>query len=226
MAIRGWWRRLRTNWNRTDTLLYSSNTLALMLFIGNCWWEKVEITYGAVGFPLFIQAWRARRVHDALREAFVFGGLVGWLWPFGEWFVIHAFGPWGEYRAPGPTVLETPLYCILVGWVASTHCYYVGRRTLEIGYGKAVSAVMSGLTAFALGIIGENLFVGGGMWVYYPSVLEFGSVPAFVPVAYGLGYATIPMLRRLHMVPATLLFTVIMLFISVSLGLVVGFFPR
>ncbi len=224
--MREFLRRIRRHWNWTDTIVLGSNTAAFGLFIGNCWWEFLWVTHLALLLPLTIQVLRARLVRDALREALVFGTVVGWSWPVGERFVVRVFGWWGEYVATGIMVLDTPLYTVLVGWLASAYCYYVGRRAIDLGYGPAFSAMSSGMSALCLGIIGENLFIGARMWVYDRSALDLWSVPAFVPVAYGIGYACLPLLWRFTVVVRAVLFNVIMLLLTVGMGLAVGFFPR
>lgn len=229
-----------------------TNAFSCILFVGNCWWESVGVCYVAFAVPLALQtAWALCRRGGGLRggglrdggrrgggsqggalrdgalwDGLWFGLLVGALWPLGEGVVVNVFGWWGEYLAPGLFVWETPLYCMLIGWLASTHIFYWGRRILEIGYSAWTASVASGLTAFGLGILGENLFVGARMWVYEPSRLDWWGVPAFVPIAYGLAYAVVPALRRMHIVAATLVFASIILVVSVGLGLLTGFFPR
>ncbi len=167
------------------------------------------------------------RSKDAtLREALFFGGIVASIWPMGEWFVVTTFGWWGEYLAPGIAIMETPVYCILIGWLSSAHLYYIGKRTLDIGYGNVVSGLVSGLSAFGLGVIGENLFVEARMWVYVPSNFDLWNVPAFIPLSYGIVYSTLPILRGLNMAHITLRITFLMLIVSIGLGLAVGFFPQ
>lgn len=218
-------RRVWSNWNRSDSVVAAFNTAAFALFIANCWWESPAVAYGACAVPLAAQGIHAR-TDSTLRAALVFGGLAAFLWPFGEWFVVNVFGWWGAYVAPGPKILETPLYCILIGWLASAYCAYVAERALQMGFGFRAAVVNTGLTALSLGIIGENLFVAGRMWVYDASAMDWWYVPAFVPVAYGLGYATLPALRRYSILPRALIFTSCLLVISVGLGVAVGFFPR
>lgn len=220
------WRRIRTHWNITDTLVFGSCGAATGIFIGNCWWESVWVTYATLGVILLLQLSRAVRAGGALRDALVFGGIVAWLWPFGEYVVVHTFGWWGAYLAPGPRILDTAVYCILVGWLATAYCYYLSRRICEMGYSPAVSAFHTGLTAFVLGVVGENLFVGARMWVYDASNWDWWRVPAFVPVAYGLGYAVIPLVRRFHMAVAVLIFGLTLSAASIVLGIIAGFFPR
>lgn len=219
------WRQIRSHWNRSDTFVAVGNTVAFALFIGNCWWESVDVAYLAALGPLAIQAILARR-DPTLRHAWVFGAMAGFLWPFGEWFVVTVFGWWGEYLAPGPRILETPFYCIFIGWLSSTYCAYIAQRALQMGFSLRTAVVNTGMAALMLGIIGENLFVAGRMWVYEPSLLDWWYVPAFVPVSYGLGYATLPLLRNRRAIPQVLLFTSILLVFSVGLGLATGFFPR
>ena len=219
-------RRIYRAWNWTDTTVYVSNILAFGLFIGNCWWESLAITYAAVLLALAVQTCRAWHTPDVLREALAFGTLAGWMWPFGEWFVVRAFGWWGRYVATGPMLLDTPAYTALIGSLAGAYCFYMGRRTLDLGYGPWASGLVSGTSALGLGILGEGLFVEAGMWVYDPSPLQLFSVPLFVPIAYGAAYAWLPLLQRFRLLPRAFLFNLIMLALSMGLGLAVGFFPR
>jgi len=220
------WRRIRTHWNWTDTTVFGANTVAFALFIGNCWWERPWVTYLAVVLPLALEARRAWAVKDVLREALAFGAIVGGSWPLGEWLVVHTVGWWGTYGADGIMVLDTPLHTVLIGWLASAYCYYIGRRTVDIGYGVKTSGFVTGISALGLGIVGENLFVGAGMWVYDASALDWWAVPAFVPLAYGAGYALLPLFWRFPTVLRALLFNALMLVLAVGAGFAVGFFPR
>ncbi len=224
--MQNWIERLRLQWTPSDTLVLALNSMAFLVFIGNAWWESVAVAYGASIIPLCVQIVWVCRHPGPLRRALIFGGLIALAWPFGEWFVVHAFGWWGAYLAPGPAILETPLYCALVGWLASSYCCYVSIRIEELGAGKIVASVLTGFSAFIIGAIGENLFVAAQLWIYDDSAWDLGRIPAFVPIAYGLAYAFLPLLRRLPVIPATILFTIIMLIISVGLGLLTGFFPR
>lgn len=224
--MQNWIKRLCVQWTTSDTLVLAANVTAFVAFIGNTQWESVAVAYCASIIPLCVQtAWACRRP-GPMRRALVFGGLVALAWPFGEWFVVHAFGWWGKYLAAGLAILETPLYCALVGWLASSYCCYVSIRIEELGGGKSVACVLTGISAFIIGAIGENLFVAAQLWIYDDSAWDLGRVPAFVPIAYGLAYAFLPFLRRLPIIPATFIFTIVMLFISIGLGLLTGFFPR
>lgn len=224
--MRELWRRIRYGWTWTDTTVFGVNLLVFGVLIGNCWWEAVFVVYGYVSGALLALAIRWRFDREPLGNALVFGCLVGCLWPFGEFAVVKCFGWWGQYLSSGPKLLETPWYCIIIGCLASTHCYYVGIRTVEIGYGRWASGFASGITALGMGVVGENLFAAARMWEYVPSSLDWWAVPAFVPVAYGISYAIIPLLGRFHIVVATVIFTGITLVVSVGLGLAVGFFPQ
>lgn len=137
-----------------------------------------------------------------------------------------AVGWWGEYIATGPMVWKTPLYCMLIGWLSSTHVFYVGSRTLEFGFSRLAAVLYTAFTALLLGVLGENLFVWAGMWRYHTSDTDWFSVPAFVPVAYAAGYSVLPLLRGWRIIPTTLVWAAALLLASVGLGLVTGFFPR
>jgi hypothetical protein len=236
------WRKLKQHWGRTDTIVLSGNLFALGLFVGNCWWESVSVCYAACGVPLGFQGFwglcgkRSRTglvepsesdsARALLLRSLILGGVVGWLWPLGEWLVVNVLGWWGQYLAPGIRILETPIYCILIGWLASAYCAYVAGRALQMGFGVMHAAMASGVTALGLGALGENLFVAAKMWTYDASSWDWGAVPAFVPIAYGLSYAMVPLWRRLHAVTAALLFTGVMLALTVLTGVLAGFFPR
>ena len=203
-----------------------TNAAACAVFVGNCWWESLLVCYLACVVPIGLQAYRAARHSDGLRNAVVFGAIVALLWPLGEGVVVKTFGWWGDYTAPGPMIWETPVYCMLIGWLASTHVYYWSHRIIDIGYSVTTSVLCCGLTAMGLGVLGENLFVGARMWVYVPSEFDWWGVPAFVPIAYGVGYGIIPLLRRMRLVSGSLVFLSVLLVVCVGLGLAVGFFPR
>lgn len=205
----------------------SVNTIAFFMFVGNCWWESLGACYAALLLPLTLQtAWVVRARDRALAEALMFGAIVGFLWPFGEGVVVRMFGWWGGYLAPGPKLWDTPLYCVLIGWVASAYCFYWALRVHEMGYSRRVGGLLACLTALCIGAVGENLFVGARMWFYAPSSLDLFLVPAFVPVGYGLGYTMLPLFRGRNVVATGLAFNCAMLVICVSLGLLSGFFPR
>ena len=206
--------------------MQASNTAAFLVFIANTWWSSAWVCSFASLAPLAIQIMRSRRVHDSLRPALVFGACIGGAWPLGEGIVTWTVGWWGEYLAPGPTVWHTPVYCMLIGWLASTHIYYVTKRTIEIGWDPRAAAVHTAIMAAIIGVIGENLFVSARMWTYFPSELDWLSVPAFVPVAYGAGYGVLPLINRWRAAPASVAVAVTLLLVSVGLGFAVGFFPR
>lgn len=224
--MRTLWRRIRDNWDRTDSLVALSNTSALVVFVGNCWWESMWVCSLASAIPLAGQIWHGARTPGPLRDGLIFGALIAGAWPIGEGLVTALFGWWGEYLAPGPVIWHTPVYCILIGWLASTHIFYVGRRTVELGYGRFAAVLTSVFTGFLLGLVGENLFVLSGMWRYHASELDWFSIPAFVPLAYGLGYGVLPLLHGWRIIPATALCGLTIIVSCVSLGLVTGFFPR
>lgn len=217
--------RIRRNWNRTDTFVVAVNIAAFLLFIGNAWWDSLVICYFGSSAALALLALYARKGDPALPRALAFGLLSGLLWPVGEGLVVNTLGWWGGYIHGGPRIWETPAYCILIGSLASCHCVYVGERAREMGFSLGAQSYAAGSTAFFVGVIGENLFVAADMWYYLPSGLDVFDAPLFVPVAYGLGYGWIPLLRGLPLVLAVVIFSVILLMISVAFGLAAGFFP-
>jgi hypothetical protein len=224
--MRELWRRIRTNWNRTDTLMLVSGLVSTLIFIGNCWWESVVVCYVALAAPLAAQLVRVRFDREALKRPLILGSIVGWCWPFGEGVFVRVLGWWGEYIGPGPMIWDTALYCVLVGWAATATIVYWGHRVLDIGYGPVAAVVYSGVLAFLLGLLGENLFVGANMWVYHSSDFDWWGIPAFLPIAYGIGYGILPLLRRMHVALAALIFMTFLCAITSALGLIVGFFPR
>ena len=224
--MRTLWRRIRAGWNRSDTVLMVSNHIALALLIGNCWWQSVLVCCLATSMALAAQLARAARVKGTLRDALLFGAMIAVAWPFGEGIVTMTLGWWGDYLAPGPVFWKTPLYCVLIGWLASTHLYYVGQRTLDIGYGRATAASVVAVSAFGMGLLGENLFVWSAMWRYDVSGQDWWSVPAFVPVAYGLGYAIVPYLLGRSVMRTAVVCGFVLFTTCVGLGLITGFFPR
>ncbi|MBI5092888.1 MAG: hypothetical protein HZB26_10655 [Candidatus Hydrogenedentes bacterium] len=200
--------------------------MALTIFIANCWWDSVTAAYVGSVVPLAIQCAHASYRGGEIREALIFGGVVGGMWPAGEWAVVHTVGWWGAYLKPDLAILETPLYAVFIAWLASTYCVYVGIRVHAVGYGLMIASVISATSALAIGALGENLFVWAGLWRYEAAALRFGAVPAFIPVSYGLSYAAAPFVRRLPVWQGALAITLAMLVVSVGLGLAAGFFPR
>ena len=231
------WQRIRGSWNRSDTLVITTNTAALIVLIGNCWWESVTLCIVASAVPLALQVLYALR-HERrgssdtepagrpLRYALLCGLTVGALWPLGEGVVVHTFGWWGSYVAPAPRIWETPINCILIGWHASAYCAYLGLRLRAMGFRTRTACAVVAVTAFGMGVLGENLFVWANMWVYEPSVLDFWDVPAFVPVGYGLAYAALPLLVRRPAIQAGLIFNFVVLAVMIGMGLITGFYPR
>lgn len=218
--------RVRAAWDRTDTVLFGSNLVAFLVFYGNCWWGAPAVAYAALLGPLAVQVAWALRQPGPLRQALAAGALLGAAWPLGEWLVVETFGWWGVYRAPGWAVLHTPVYCMLIGWQATAYCVYFGRRIEDLGYARRTAALHVGLTAFFLGIIGENFFVANGMWAYDPAAYNLWGIPAFLPVAYGLGYAPLPYALRWGTVSGTAAFAAWLFTCCIALGLATGFFPR
>lgn len=220
------YRTLKTNWNDTDTIVLRSNLMALALLIANCWWERVNLAYIATVIPLILQFMQSK-TDETLRRAIVFSAAVPMGWPLGEGIVFYLFGRWGEYTAAGPYIWETPVYCLLIGWHATVHLVYSARRFEEMGYSLRFVTVLLGVGALALGVLGENLFVHGGLWTYHPSIWDWWAVPAFVPIAYALGYASIPWFRaRWKDGPAAAGFLSLLWVLCVSLGFATGFFPQ
>jgi hypothetical protein len=214
------------SWDRTDTWVLTLNTLAFCVFIGNCWWHSLTAVYVGCVVPLALQGVHAVYKRGALYDSLVFGCVVGCMWPFGEWFVAHTLGWWGQYLQPDIAILETPLYAILIAWLASTYCVYAGLRARAAGFGAWAASLVSGVSALGIGAIGENLFVSAAQWHYESATFHLGAVPTFIPVSYALSYALAPLLRKAPVLLGAFALTLIMLVISMGLGLAVGFFPR
>lgn len=225
MGAASHWRRLRRGWRRSDTVLHGSNIAVFAALVLNCGIGSPWLVLVVCCAALALQG-AASRFDPALRRAWLLGLGLGLSWPFGEGLVVRLFGWWGAYLAPGPRIWDTPLYCVVIGALASAHCAFVGKRAEELGYGLWGWAVVSGLSALAVGALGENLFVWSGMWRYEEAAWMIGDVPAFVPVGYGLCYAALPLLRRLSPIPQSLAFNGLMLVLCVGLGIASGFFPR
>jgi hypothetical protein len=223
--MRKFWKLIRSNWTRTDTLVFGGNAIAFGLFIGNVWWESLAVCYTATIVPLTMQAIQCR-LEKTLRSAFIFGAVVGLTWPIGEGIVVRAFGWWGQYLQNGPFIWDTGLYCALIGWLACTYLRYLYERTMQFGYSQRTAIIHVAVSALGLGAVGENLFVHARMWEYHASTWDWGAVPAFVPIAYGLSYAFLPVIKRWKAVPAALAFNGITGVLAVALGLAVRFFPR
>jgi len=226
-AIRlpAWIRRIWQKWTPADSLVFFTNLTTFLLLLGNCWWDSVAVTSLAIGIPVLVQG-MASYWWETLRKAWLFGALVGIAWPFGEAAVTETLGWWGEYVAPGPVILYTPLYCLAIGWQASTYIDYLGRRTFEMGFGFGWSLWNVAASAFLLGLIGENMFVAANMWTYTPSSWDWGSIPAFLPIAYAVGYGLRPFQWHRTLLPSGLVFLVWLLVSCCALGWAVGFFPR
>jgi hypothetical protein len=219
-------RAIRAHWNWSDTAVLGGNLVALGLFIGNCWWELLFVaTTGALG-PLILQGARARTGDTTLKTALVVGGVTAFCWPAGEWCIGETLGWWGSYLKTGYMVLDTPLYTVLIGWLGSAYCVYIGLRTREMGFPALAAVFMSGITGFGLGVLGENLFVGAGMWTYEMAQWRFWAVPAFIPVGYGIAYGAQPLFNRWPSVVNGLALVAAITIASVVLGLITGFFPR
>ncbi len=218
--------RIKEQWNWSDTTVAGSNAATLGLFIGNCWWESLWVAYGASLLALTAQIIRARWSKDILHDALIFGAIVGWTWPLGEYILTQTLGWWGEYVATGAMVLDTPVHMVLISWLTSSYCFYVGRRVTDMGGTGLYSALASGSSAFVIGLVGENLAVAAQMWEYIPASVELWSVPAFIPLSYGVAYLSLPLWKRYPVVLGTIFFMVVLFVTAIGLGIAEGFFPR
>jgi hypothetical protein len=219
------WRRVLTHWNWSDTAVFGPNICAFGLLVGNCWWHSLAVVYWTVGGALLLQATRVGR-DPALRRALAFGGLTALIWAGAEWAFTQVTGWWGEYLVMGPAILDTPVYTVMIAWLANSYLVYVERRTRDLGYGTIVSGVLSVVGGFCLGIIGENLYVSGRMWVYHPSALDWWGVPAFIPISYALAAATLPWASRRSVPVAAVAYEAATVCAGIGLGLLIGFYPR
>jgi len=224
--LREFWWRLRTHWNGSDTAVLVPNLCAFVLLVVNCWNHSIAIAYVAAGVPLVIQGMRARYDRACLGRAVVFGGLTVLLWSGAEWLSTRVIGWWGQYDTKGIMILDTPLYCLLIAWQSNTYLCHFERRAREWGYGWRVASCFAGFSALSLGVLGENLYVAAGMWSYHPSAVDWLAAPAFIPVTYGLVGLTLPFLARWRVWVAAVVYVALTVFISVALGLAIGFYPR
>lgn len=218
--------RIKSNCDRSDTVVFLGNVFAFALFWSNCRIESLAVAYIASLVPLAAQAAMLWRGNKALRQAFAFGAMIAVLWPVGEWSVVNTLGWWGAYTTPDLMILETAVNCSLIGWLASAYLYYLCKRSMDAGFSKAFASMATGVSALILGLVGENFSVASGMWVYETSIWDLWNVPAFVPISYGMAYLTLPWVQRLPVPLATTVFLIIQLVFSVALGLATGFFPR
>ncbi len=215
-----------SHWNRSDTIVLGGNLLALGLFIANCWWGLISVAViGALG-PLGFQISRARGGDDVLRTALIVGGVAALIWPVSERAVATAMGWWGAYVKTGYMLLDTPLYTVLIGWLGAAYCVYVGMRVKEMGFSIATVALTTGISGFALGVVGENLFVCSGMWTYETARWHLWTVPAFVTATYGIAYGVQPLFNRWPPVVNGLAIVAVIAVTSIALGLITGFYPR
>lgn len=221
------WRTIRANWNRTDTIVITFNVSAGFAYLGNCWWQSIWVCYAAALIPILVQtAWSWRAQDTALRDALLMGLGLGIAWPIGEGITVNIFGWWGEYTAAGPYIWHTAAYCVLIGWLATAHIVYLVTRALAMGFSHSIAAAVAGITALVTGIAGENFFVAAEMWTYREAAWQFWYIPAFLPIAYGLGYAILPAFQQ-RSVAIRLAALLGCLFITCTgLGIATGFFPE
>ncbi len=203
------------------------NVSAGLVYLGNCWWDSIVVCYAAALIPIVVQTgWSLRRRDTALRDALLIGLGLGIAWPIGEGITVNVLGWWGDYTAPGPYIWHTAAYCVLIGWLATAHIAYLAARTLAMGFTRSTAAVVAGVSAFVTGIAGENFFVAADMWTYREATWQFWYIPAFLPIAYGLGYAILPAFQN-RPVAIRLAALLGWLFITCTgLGLATGFFPE
>lgn len=221
------WQTIRANWNRTDILVIAFNVAAGFAYLGNCWWDSIEVCYAAALIPIFVQSvWCLRTSDRTLRDALLIGLGLGIAWPIGEGITVNTLGWWGDYTASGPYIWHTAAYCVLIGWLATAHIVYLTSRSLSMGFSHWTAAAVGGVSAFVVGIAGENFFVAADMWTYRETAWQFWSIPAFLPIAYGLGYAVLPMFQQ-RPVAIRLATLLGWLFITCTgLGIATGFFPE
>lgn len=211
------WQRIRSAWNATDTWVSAATVLALALYIADGWWQSVAVCYAASLVPLALLGGRALR-DRTLARTLVFGGVVAGLWPFVEGSYVRVIGWWGSYLQPGWKVWDTPIYCLLVGWLTASYVAYAAARVEAMGFHRRTVAVLSGATALILGIIGESLLVRAGMWVYSPWRWSVWHVPLYIPIGYGIGYSSLPWLVHREPIRAAVLFTLLTFALTFGIG--------
>lgn len=223
----GPFKTIRNQWNRTDSILIATNIAAGLAYLGNCWWDSLWICYAAAAIPLAIQSLWCLRTNDVLlRDALIMGLGLGIAWPIGEGITVNVLGWWGDYTASGPYLWHTAAYCVLIGWLATAHIVYLSARTLAMGFSGIAAAGVAAVSAFVVGIAGENFFVAAEMWTYREAQWQFWYIPAFLPIAYAIGYAVLPAVQHR---PVTIRLGALLasLFIACTgLGLASGFFPE
>lgn len=223
----GPFKTIRKQWNRTDSILISTNIAAGLAYLGNCWWDSLWICYAAAAIPLAIQSlWWLRSKDVLLRDALIMGLGLGIAWPIGEGIAVNVLGWWGDYTAGGPYLWHTAAYCVLIGWLATAHIVYLSARTLAMGFSGVAAAGVAAVSAFVVGIAGENFFVAAEMWTYREAQWQFWYIPAFLPIAYAIGYAVLPAVQRR---PVTIRLGALLtsLFVACTgLGIASGFFPE
>lgn len=219
------YRRVRAGWTHTDTVVLLTNLFALLALIANTHFESTAVCYLAALIPLVVQGvavWTA----PILARAFWFGAGVGLTWPIAEGIIVRTFGWWGQYLGGGLVVWDTTFYTALVGWLTCAYLAYLSDRVREMHYRPAVAAVVTGVSATFLGVLGENLCVWGRMWEYERTTWMWFDVPAFIPAAYGLSYACLPLVRRLPLLVGVVVFNVLTSLFGCTLGLLTGFVTR
>lgn len=219
------YRRVRAGWTRTDTVVLITNGFALLSLIANTRLDLTAVCYLAGGLPLAVQGVVSRR-DSTLARAFWFGAWVGWTWPIAEGLIVRTFGWWGQYLGGGPVVWDTTLYTVFVGWLTCTYLAYLSDRLRQLGYSPPTAVAGTAVSATLLGGVGENLCVWGRMWEYERTSWMWFDVPAFIPVAYGLSYAGVPLVRRLPLPWAAVVFNTLTGVIGCTLGMATGFTTR
>ncbi len=171
-------------------------------------------TYSILGY-LYITRYR----YSFLRRALVAGITVVVVWAGYEYLWNKLTGGWGVYTARAwIKILDLPLYTLLIGGLSFTYCSYLALRLTSLNLKTGFMALLSGVNALILGIIGENVYVLGGFWEYYNVRFMFWHVAAHCPLAYMVAFAFAPLVfRKLPVFIATQVVLIIVFVVSALL---------
>lgn len=217
--------RIRANWNRADTVVLTATGFAFALLVANAWFNSLWLCYLALTAPL-LGAPIACGKDESFYRAYAFGAGIGLTWPLAEGTAAHVLGWWGRYLGGGPCLWNTPVYCVLIGWLSCFYLVYLHERIRLLGFGMPIATATTSLSAILLGTLGENLFAWAGMWEYGRADWMWMDVPAFVPVSYGICFLSMPWVRTLSLPNGVVVFNVASALTGYFLGWSTGFYPR
>ena len=162
--------------------------------------------------------------YSFFRRAVVAGLITLAVWaPYEKlWDLIT--GGWGIYTATvWFSILGIPFYTLLIGALAFTYSTYVALRLDSAKLNPRLVCVLSGLSGFFLGVIGENVYALGGFWDYYDVRVMVWDVAAHVPISYLLGFALAPLaFRKFRTFTATQIVLIVILVASTVFKRILG----